>query len=368
MIFGIGLPFTGTINLTLALNYLGYRAIHFPHDPRTLEQIRNSDDPLDLLNRFHAAVDLPLSPHFKKLDCLYPGSKFILTLREEAEWRTVLENYWSQPPLSLDEVGCRQILYDMLRLDVQQATDAYPRHVGEVLDYFQGPARSRLLVMDIHQADRWDKLCPYLEIPIPTAPFPYPLAQGDRHLLMPVAKHMQSYRELLVYLCRALSPKKILEWGPGESTLLMAKECPDARILSIEHDRGWHENTKQRTRELSNVELVHVPHLEQFGGARGYVTYPLRRLLQAKEELHSFDLIFVDGRSRCDCLTIASLIVSPRGLVVLHDSARRNYLDGLNMFPAWKQYWDITTAVAGNDLSILDDFKLWPGVLAPAKG
>jgi hypothetical protein len=226
MIFGIGLPFTGTMNLSLALSYLGYRTVHFPRDPRTLEQLQISAGGLDLMHHFHAAVDLPLAVHYKKLDQLYPGSKFILTVRDEAKCRAVWENYFSQPPVSLDEIGCRQIIFDLLRLDVQQAADALSWHVREVLYYFQDSASSRLLVMDIHQGDGWEKLCPFLEIPAPAAPFPHPLAHGDRYLLLPQAKHMQSYRELLIHICRALSPKRILEWGPGESTRIMAKECP----------------------------------------------------------------------------------------------------------------------------------------------
>lgn len=59
--FGIGLSKTGTISLFAALALLGYRAAE--HD---------------------VATDLPLAAFYPQLDERYPGSKFILTLRDMA--------------------------------------------------------------------------------------------------------------------------------------------------------------------------------------------------------------------------------------------------------------------------------------------
>jgi len=47
-IFGLGLSKTGTSSLTDALNLLGVKAVHYPHDQRTYEELRaGSIPPLD---------------------------------------------------------------------------------------------------------------------------------------------------------------------------------------------------------------------------------------------------------------------------------------------------------------------------------
>jgi len=142
-----------------------------------------------------------------------------------------------------------------------------------------------------------------------------------------------SYRPVLETLCRRLRPRQILEWGPGESTVLMSDLLPDAKILSIEHDVIWYASVSKRLRNRPGVEVAHVPHLLPYGGSAGYVTYPLRRLLRTGSDLAVYDLIFVDGRSRCDCLTVAALLVAARGVVLLHDAERPNYRRGLSVFP-----------------------------------
>ncbi len=168
-----------------------------------------------------------------------------------------------------------------------------------------------------------------------------------------------TYRPILTTLCEQLAPRRILEWGPGDSTILLANACPQANILSIEHDVRWYERIRQRTAASPRIEIAHVPHMLPLGRSAGYVTYPLRRLLRAGRELAYYDLIFVDGRSRCDCLTVAWLLLATRGVVVLHDAERSNYHDGLHVFPAWLALPDIGVAVAAHDASAIP--KSLPG-------
>jgi len=44
----------------------------------------------------------------------------------------------------------------------------------------------------------------------------------------------------------------------------------------------------------------------------------------------NFDLIFVDGRQRIECLKTASKIISSNGIILLHDSDRKKYISGIN--------------------------------------
>jgi predicted O-methyltransferase YrrM len=164
-----------------------------------------------------------------------------------------------------------------------------------------------------------------------------------------------SYHPILKPLCEWRAPRTILEWGSGESTLLLAGLCPQAQILSIEHDRSWHGCTWSQTRSLPHVEVVHVPHMLSYGGSAGYVTYPLRRLLLTKRSLSNYNLILVDGRSRCDCLVVASLLLTRPGIVVLHDAHRKNYHEGLRAFSSWFLLPDIDIAIASHDELVLPE-------------
>ena len=67
--------------------------------------------------------------------------------------------------------------------------------------------------------------------------------------------------------------------------------------------------------------------------------------------------ILIDVRARCDCLTIAFLVVRPHGLVVLHDAERQNYHSGISLFPSVKFVRGREIAVMAKSresLSILD--------------
>ena len=72
-IFGIGHSKTGTYSLTRAIQYLGFSAIHYPTHLRQIEA-------------HEAATDSPVTVIFEKLDGLFPGSKFIYTVRDLEEW------------------------------------------------------------------------------------------------------------------------------------------------------------------------------------------------------------------------------------------------------------------------------------------
>jgi hypothetical protein len=62
-------------------------------------------------------------------------------------------------------VGCPQGNEDVY-------TARFERHNREVLEYFADRPQD-LLVMRLTEGDGWDKLCPFLGVPIPETPFPH---------------------------------------------------------------------------------------------------------------------------------------------------------------------------------------------------
>src|SRR3989338_7337559 len=86
-IFNIGLPKTGTSSLYEALKILGFRTMHNHRDFREAsfkgEYKYQNDDWRALCN---------LSEHYyPQLDKAYPGSKFVLTVREVNAWLKSIE-------------------------------------------------------------------------------------------------------------------------------------------------------------------------------------------------------------------------------------------------------------------------------------
>src|SRR5262249_42082869 len=73
-VWGIGLTRTGTSSLNRALSLLGYSSVHWPTTRQLLD------------DHLQAATDESVAAIFKVLDFKYPGSKFILTMRDEDDW------------------------------------------------------------------------------------------------------------------------------------------------------------------------------------------------------------------------------------------------------------------------------------------
>src|SRR5262249_40047767 len=97
-IFGLGLSKTGTSSLQAALRTLGYRAAHFleHRDEGRGEAWLAGDFETDCLASYDAALDLPVPVFYAQLDQRYPGSRFILTVREMASWLESVRKHWER--------------------------------------------------------------------------------------------------------------------------------------------------------------------------------------------------------------------------------------------------------------------------------
>src|SRR4029079_3714264 len=81
-IIGVGISKTGTSSLAAALTELGYRCVHgWP--PWKLEHAK-------------ALVDVNAACRFRELDVMYPGSKFILTVRQREPWLESCRKHWER--------------------------------------------------------------------------------------------------------------------------------------------------------------------------------------------------------------------------------------------------------------------------------
>ncbi len=107
----------------------------------------------------------------------------------------------------------------------------------------------------------------------------------------------------------------VFEFGSGNSTYFYAKYA--GTVVSVEHDKEWFDKiqgTKPENAELMFCELV--PDGDYC------------RLPQKLEK--TFDIIVVDGRDRVNCCRQAVKAVSETGVIVLDDSERESYKEGIS--------------------------------------
>jgi hypothetical protein len=186
-VFGIGLERTGTTSLTEALKLLGYKAVHYPEDEVTRAEMHaffasGSDFiHLSILRDHDAITDTPVCCIYKVLDKSYPGSKFILTIREKQSWLRSRERLNKVQILPQSEklahdhpaniytrfVGDKH--YGPYDYDPGKAYDAYN---AEASDYFKDRPQ-QFLMLDICGGEGWTKLAPFLGAAIPEISFPW---------------------------------------------------------------------------------------------------------------------------------------------------------------------------------------------------
>ncbi len=186
-VFGIGFHKTGTTTLSAALRILGYRVAgpFGVHD----DDIATTALPraLETASQFDAVQDNPWPLLYKELDAEFPGSKFILTVRDTDRWLASVVNHFggkSTPMRSWiygpgDPTGNQ---------DVYRAR--YEGHNQDVESHF-ADRPDDLLVLSIADGQGWPELCGFLGVPIPEQPFPHANARQERSLLRVVWRRLR---------------------------------------------------------------------------------------------------------------------------------------------------------------------------------
>ncbi len=168
-IFGIGTHKTGTTSLHEALRILGIDSAHWtgPWWAKQVWEEMKAGRSLTL-ERHYAVSDLPFSLLFKQLDRGYPGSKFILTVRDEENWLRSVRDHWStkNPWRASWDDDCfthrvHQLMYGRRSFDAETMLRCYREHNAEVLNYFRHRPDD-LLVLNVDRGDGWFELCAFL--------------------------------------------------------------------------------------------------------------------------------------------------------------------------------------------------------------
>jgi hypothetical protein len=186
-VFGIGLHKTATTSLHKAFQILGFDSLHWgTGEAPLIWQEMKTLGKSKTLERFYALCDLPIPLLYQRLDESYPGSKFILTIRDEGKWLKSVEGLWDEKrnptrwmwdawPFSHH---IHTALYGQREFDAAVMLERYRRHNAEVRAYFKYRPQD-LLVMDMEKADHWIALCRFLNQPIPQIPYPCEYVTGS---------------------------------------------------------------------------------------------------------------------------------------------------------------------------------------------
>jgi len=175
-VFGIGLQKTATTSLHEAFKLLGFDSLHWgTGEAPMIWYEMNALGRSATLEQWYALSDNPIPLLYKQLDKAYPGSKFILTVRDEVDWLVSVKKLWDHkhnPTRYLWDVypisnQLHTALYGRKDFDALVFLDRYRRHNLEVLEYFKDRPDDLLVT-----GAGWPALCKFLDKPIPTVPYP----------------------------------------------------------------------------------------------------------------------------------------------------------------------------------------------------
>lgn len=201
-VFCIGFQKTGTTSLYAALTTLGYRTAAVVGRELSVSELKEKALHLclDAAKTHDAAQDMPWPLFFRELDNAFPGSRFILTLRDADRWFASLEGHFGDEPHAMQEFTYGVASASGNR---DRFVATYESHNASVRDYFKDRPDD-LLIMDLEDGDGWDALCPFLDARKPETPFPVKNRTSDRKTLL-----YRLRRRLAMATGRYLAPEQI---------------------------------------------------------------------------------------------------------------------------------------------------------------
>ena len=125
---------------------------------------------------FTASVDYPGCTYWRELAAFYPAAKVLLTVRDADDWFDSTQATIFSPPMRARMAGSpmegffqKVVTRDFGdRIDDRAfMTEAFERHNAAVRS---AVPPERLLVYEVGEG--WPRLCEFLGVPMPTAPFP----------------------------------------------------------------------------------------------------------------------------------------------------------------------------------------------------
>ena len=129
-------------------------------------------------------------------------SAMTLALRDLDSWLASAEFIYTKYPATDKDIAIvrRMHIYESVTFDRAKFIDAYHRYHADVRRYFKDRPND-LLEMSIVDGDGWEKLCPFLKLPVPAEPFPHNNKRTDDYPAAKPAHHSaaQTKAELVAF-------------------------------------------------------------------------------------------------------------------------------------------------------------------------
>ncbi|MFA5883433.1 MAG: sulfotransferase [Acidimicrobiia bacterium] len=167
-VFGIGATKTGTSSFGVAMERLGFRLLGW--DAPLAEQYQRGEltRVLEAADEYDAFEDMPWGAGdlYVLLAERFPKARFVLTVRDSASWSKSHERHYSPGSPIPERFWIRDYA------DRREALVAeYEQRNAAIRELFADQPQ-RFLTIDVCGGEGWEKLCPFLGLRIPDAPFP----------------------------------------------------------------------------------------------------------------------------------------------------------------------------------------------------
>lgn len=134
------------------------------------------------------------------------------------------------------------------------------------------------------------------------------------------------------FLSERLNKKMIVfEFGSGNSTLFFAERAN--QIISVEHNKDWYDKISKQAPANSKIIYAKADHSNEY-------------LDVLKMSNQKFNIIIVDGIYRNECLVESISYLSESGVIILDDSERLEYSEGINRILEYQfkriDFWGIS--------------------------
>ncbi|WP_230279981.1 sulfotransferase family protein [Croceicoccus sp. Ery15] len=170
-VFCIGFQKTGTSSMRDALQQLGYRVVGVFGRDTPLDDLRAGfvETGLAIARDYDAVEDMPWPLMFRELDAAFPGSRFILTLRETDKWYKSIAGHFGDNPYHIQQLTYGDDAPAPVGHEARYR-EVYDAHNKDVIEYFRDRPGD-LLVMELERGDGWQKLGQFLGEAVPEGSF-----------------------------------------------------------------------------------------------------------------------------------------------------------------------------------------------------
>lgn len=162
-VFCIGFQKTGTSSVRDALTQIGYRVCGVFGRDVPLEELRATfvERGLAMAEDYDAVEDMPWPLMFTELDQKFPGSKFILTVRDTDQWYRSIANHFGHHPYHLQQLTYGDDAPAPVGHEARYR-EVYDAHNEAVRAYFVDRP-SDLLEFRLESGHGWGELGAFLE-------------------------------------------------------------------------------------------------------------------------------------------------------------------------------------------------------------